>query len=141
MKQVAFAIYDDRSEQQRGPTRERAPLAIVSSVVEPQTPPLVLPAVAQGVTERAILEVLDERPAVGETIELAYRRKEHALGELFAQLTIIEAHTLKKRLENPKAGDALATKFTSLIASRRVRLLAFLGDARRREALALARRK
>jgi hypothetical protein len=90
--------------------------------------------------ESAILAVLEGPVGFGETIETTFRRKEHELGALFAKLSVSECRALHKRLENPKAGDALALRFGAMIAVRRARLLAFLQDARRREAIAGGRR-
>lgn len=86
--------------------------------------------------EHAILAILDS-PAAGETIEAAFRRKEHELGELFAGLSVFESRALLKRFSD--ARDPLAARFGRLVAARRERLLAFLADARRREAIAAAK--
>lgn len=89
--------------------------------------------------EPALIEIL-VRPVVTGAARDEHARKEHEIGELFARLTVIEAWTLHKRLANPSATDALATAFGRLILERRARLLAFLGDARRRAAIAQATR-
>ena len=47
--------------------------------------------------------------------------------------------TLHRRLQSPQATDTLATAFQRIVAERRVRLLAFLGDPKRRSALAQRR--
>jgi hypothetical protein len=49
-----------------------------------------------------------------------------------AALPIFDQRALHVRLANPRAGDRLAERFGRLVAERRVRLLGFLGDARRR---------
>jgi len=85
--------------------------------------------------QRSMLEVLGSKPGAGETIEIAYRRCESQLGALFAKLSPLQARALKLRLEQPREGDILATRFNRLVVQRRQRLLAFLGDARRRDAL------
>lgn len=85
--------------------------------------------------ERAITDVLASKPKLGETIDLAFRRIEREIAALFAQLTPVEARALKQRLELVRADDSLTARFNRLVAERRIRLLAFLGDARRREAL------
>ncbi len=86
--------------------------------------------------ERAILDALASSPRAGETVALAFQRIEHQVGLLFAKLTVLQARALHRRLSQPVEGDALAARFGRLVRERRLRLLAFLGDARRREALA-----
>jgi hypothetical protein len=90
--------------------------------------------------ELEIRGVLDTPPRPGEQLEAAFRRKEHMLGELFARLSVMDARTLHHRLDVAHAGDELAASFGRLRADRRARLLAFLADARRREAMRFARR-
>ena len=74
----------------------------------------------------------------GEPAALGFLRKEAELRAAFAALPVSAARALHARLANPRHGDLLATRFSGLVADRRARLLAFLGDARRREALAAA---
>ena len=90
-------------------------------------------------TERELLEIL-RAPATG-TARGAFRFKEHALGAVFARLSPVQARALHHRLANPGDGDALAAAFARLVIDRRVRLLGFLADARRRAAIAEARRR
>ena len=90
-------------------------------------------------TERQLGQILASARQPGETIEAAYRRKEHELGEVFARLTPIEARELHRRLSNPAVGDVIATLFARLVAERRTRLLGFLAGARRRHAIEVAR--
>lgn len=89
-----------------------------------------------GASDAALLAILDAPLAPGETALAGFRRKEHALGNAFAALSIIEARALHLRLANPRAADALATRFARLTIERKNRLLTFLADARRRAALA-----
>ncbi len=86
--------------------------------------------------EHALLAILDASPQRGETLHVAYGRKERELGTAFAKLAVSEARALLRRLSTPRADDALAVRFGRLVPDRRQRLLAFLGDARRRDALA-----
>ncbi len=86
--------------------------------------------------ERALLAILDAPPQPGETLNAAYHRKERELGTAFAKLAVSEARALVRRLTTRRVDDGLAVRFGRLVADRRHRLLAFLGDARRREALA-----
>ncbi|MEJ7597433.1 MAG: hypothetical protein WKG01_05945 [Kofleriaceae bacterium] len=90
--------------------------------------------------EAELLEILTTAPATGETIEASYRRKEHDLTQVFARLSPPEARTLHRRLSEARPDDAVAGPFGRMVEARRTRLLAFLGGARRREAVAIARR-
>jgi len=89
--------------------------------------------------ERELLQIL-RAPASG-TVRQAFHDKEHALGAVFARLPLQEARVLYHRLANPADGDVLAEAFARLVFERRVRLLAFLADARRRAAIDQARRR
>lgn len=89
--------------------------------------------------ESEILAVLDAAPEPGECVESAFRRKERELVMLFSRLSVLDARELQRRLTLGLADDPIATRFARLIVARRVRLLAFLADARRREALQRAR--
>ncbi|HEU0031969.1 MAG TPA: hypothetical protein VFQ53_15155 [Kofleriaceae bacterium] len=93
------------------------------------------PAEIAASTEQRLAEILAVAPQAGETIEVAYARKEQRLCELFATLAPPEAYALHRRLATPAAGDVLAAQFARLVTARRVRLLAFLAGARRRAAL------
>lgn len=106
-----------------------------------------LPASASGATptekaswERAALAVL-ERPLDGESSAVAHERKEAELKSLFATLTIAESRALHRRLASMPEGDELAASVARLIPARRARLLAFVADARRREAIARSRER
>ncbi|MBA3391296.1 MAG: hypothetical protein H0T89_01570 [Deltaproteobacteria bacterium] len=83
--------------------------------------------------------ILDAPLVLGETAMVGYARKEAELARVFAKLTILESLTLHKRLTIAKADDALVAKFMRLTVDRRTRLLNFLADARRREAVAARR--
>jgi len=89
--------------------------------------------------DRSIQVLLDTSAEPGETINGAFQRKEQALRVLFADLPSAQASTLHRRLSNPTTGDMVAQRFLRLDVNRRDRLLAFLRDARRREAIAVAR--
>ncbi|MDB4958994.1 MAG: hypothetical protein JWO36_6563 [Myxococcales bacterium] len=90
--------------------------------------------------ENALIEILDSASLAGETIELSFRRKEAQLRSQFAALSVFDARTLHGRLANPRPDDAVAVRFSRLVADRRARLLTFLADARRRAAIAAGRR-
>lgn len=77
--------------------------------------------------------ILTSDVGVGETVELAFRRKERQLGELFATISVADSADLHRRLSNPRAGDRIAELFGRLTVERRNRLVAFLASAPRRE--------
>jgi hypothetical protein len=114
--------------------------ASAGSLVAPPAPPAPPPRpVIPCETEARIGALLDAPARLGETTAVAFARKEQALGELFATLTILESRALHARLSNPRPDDPIATRFTLLVADRRARLLAFLADARRRQVIVDAR--
>ncbi len=87
-----------------------------------------------------LLAILEAPLAEGEPTHVGFARKERELGEALAELPIFDQRALHARLANPKPADQLAEKFARLTIERRTRLLNFLGDARRRAAMAKARR-
>lgn len=89
--------------------------------------------------EDEILAMLSAPPGPGERIEVAYRRKEHELMVLFGSLSVLDSMELHRRLTLSLRDDPVATRFGRLVVDRRVRLIAFLAGARRREAIARAR--
>jgi hypothetical protein len=113
------------------PLYEPPPLAILPKRVA--LPPPVPALDAQ------LAAILDAPLALGETAAVGFARKERELGTVFAELSPLAARALHLRLEHPTPGDALAAKFARLTIERRHRLLVFLADARRREALRGAR--
>jgi hypothetical protein len=105
-----------------------------STEVVPDLPPLRMP---RGDAE--LIRILDAPLAYGMTAREGFMRKEAELRAAFASLPVATQRALHARLSNPRAGDELAMKFHQLTAERRTRLLNFLAEARRREALAAAR--
>ena len=99
-------------------------------------PPRSLPTASRH--DDAILAILTSPLRRGETVMIGFARKELALREAFATLSVQDARELHDRLSACRPGDMLAARFAGLVVERRVRLLAFLADARRREALAAA---
>ena len=90
----------------------------LTTVVGPDDP-IVIPRVAQQVDYEGELAVV-----IKDTIK-----------------NVAEAEALHERLSTtPRADDRVAAQFGRLVLERRERLLAFLGDARRREAIENARR-
>jgi hypothetical protein len=71
----------------------------------------------------------------GETAMGGFARKEEELRAAFAALSVLESRAMQARLSNPRTGDRLAAAFSRLTIERRARLINFLGNARRREAM------
>ena len=88
--------------------------------------------------EASLVASLRATPRAGETLHARFHRVEAEVGHQLAQLTVAESRTLHQRLIRAAAGDPLATAFHRMVADRKARLLAFLADARRREALGRA---
>ncbi|HEY1550979.1 MAG TPA: hypothetical protein VGG28_24290 [Kofleriaceae bacterium] len=86
-----------------------------------------------------MIAILDAPLREGETFVAAFARKERDLAAAFSTMPIFDQRALHARLSNPRSGDMLADKFGGLVSERRGRLLAFLGDARRRAAVAAAK--
>ncbi|HEX3867465.1 MAG TPA: hypothetical protein VHV78_11970 [Gemmatimonadaceae bacterium] len=76
----------------------------------------------------------------GETVMAGFQRKERELAELFATLPLVESRARHARLCAAEKNDPVAAAFARLTAERQHRLLGFLADARRRAAIASARR-
>jgi hypothetical protein len=83
--------------------------------------------------------ILDAELLPGEPALVGFARKERELGEAFAALPVMDQRALHARLGVIRPGDMLAAKFARLTSDRRARLVAFLGDARRRAAVATAK--
>ena len=107
-----------------------APLALCA-----QPAVLTTPIIVASSNDAALIGVLDSPAAPGETCRDQFARKEVALRAAFASLSVATQRALHRRLSAAAPGDVLAERFSRLAADRRARLLAFLGDARRREAL------
>jgi hypothetical protein len=113
------------------------PSRILQSVPRTRDGAVPAPVLARLAELIAILE----RPfAAGETAEAGARRKEHDLGAVFATLSVVDSWHLHQRLRRAAPGDRLSAAFGRLVVQRRDRLLAFLGDARRRQVIAGGRR-
>ena len=109
---------------------------------EPSAPTIAIrPPSAQrpDTTDARLIALLDAPLSPGELASAGFARKEHELGAMFAAMSVLECRAIHGRLTSMRPGDELAHKFARLTLERRGRLLAFLADARRREALASAR--
>lgn len=100
--------------------------------VEDERPPLTWREVAG---ERDIVCVLTSRPVAGEQAAAAFLRKEVELRALISKMSVSDARELHRRLTLVIMGDPIASQFSRLTLERRVRLLAFLADAHRRNTL------
>jgi hypothetical protein len=141
LRPVGSAIDEPPRATFRAPVSTPNPSAAAPSIVRKAVPaatPTHSAIPESG--ERALLAIFESTPHLGETIDAHNRRKECELGEVFAKFSVIEARAFHKRLSNPGTGDPIATCFSRMIAERRHRLLCFLADARRREAIHAARR-
>ncbi len=98
-------------------------------------------AVVPDTSDAKLIAILDAPVALGESAHAGFQRKEHDLGALMGTLSALECRALHKRLDHPQRGDELANKFARLTIERRIRLLSFLADARRREALGFSQRE
>jgi hypothetical protein len=100
-------------------------------VVEPQLPQEVVDTVMNAL--RAPLQP-------GATAQMANALKEQAIGMLLDQLTVSESRWMRKRLIRKDPSDALSKEFSLLMHERQQRLLQFLADAPRRDAIRSAKR-
>jgi hypothetical protein len=85
--------------------------------------------------EAEILAVLAEAPMPGERLAFAFKHKEQRLGALFARLSVVDSRELHRRCTLALPGDELAASFRRLVPDRQARLLAFVADVRRRQAM------
>ncbi|HEY4175694.1 MAG TPA: hypothetical protein VGM90_02620 [Kofleriaceae bacterium] len=137
MVTATSSIFRDSNTPSRpGPSRSAKPsLTIyVRPPSEPGSPPPAPPPRA-ATPDGKLLAILDAPLAPGETAMFGFQRKERELIAALNTLTVAESRALQPRLANPKEGDELANKFARLTIDRRARVLSFLADARRREAL------
>ena len=84
-------------------------------------------AVVASAYDAQLAAILDAELLSGEPALVGFARKERELGEAFAAMPVMDQRALHARLSALRPGDLLAAKFA--------RLVAFLGDARRRAAL------
>ena len=104
-------------------------------------PPLPIAGELSADLEATLLASLRTTATAGETVHALFQRIEAEVGHQLAQLTVIQSRALHQRLVHAAAGDPLATAFHRMVATRKGRLLAFLADARRREAVGHARHR
>jgi hypothetical protein len=90
--------------------------------------------------EVELVAILTMPLANGMSAADGFYRKEAAVFDVLAQLDPAQALQLRVRLRSPRVEDDLAQAFQRFTAERRQRVMAFLGDARRRVALAASRR-
>lgn len=86
------------------------------------------------VSREAEIEAVLAAPIEG-AVAAGYQRKEEALRAELGRLTVAESRALAARLRRARPDDPIAALFGRMTAERRGRLLGFLDDARRREAV------
>jgi hypothetical protein len=91
------------------------------------------------VAREAELEAELAAPIEG-SVAAGYQRKEAALRAELGRLTVAESRVLAARLRRAHPDDRIAALFGRMTAERQGRLLGFLDDARRREAVSAERR-
>ena len=114
--------------------RRSVPVVMKRHPVHDDLSPAEAGTTGEPALDREIAAILDTGPASGQAIRDAFMHKEVRLLALFAGLAPAESSALHRRLAHPDPADAIAARFLRLDVGRRDRLLAFLRDARRREA-------
>jgi hypothetical protein len=100
--------------------------------------PAVGAAQLERVSREEALEAVLAAPVQG-SVAAAYQLKEAAFRAELVRLPAVESRVLAERLRRASPGDRLASMFGRMTAERRGRLLAYLDDARRREAVRATR--
>lgn len=88
----------------------------------------------------ALVQIITRPLEPGVTAQAGHASKEHELRQFIDTLTSGEALALHTRLRVAAAGDEVVVAFARLLGERRDRLMAYLGDSRRRAALRAAGR-
>ncbi len=88
----------------------------------------------------ALVQIITRPLEPGVTAQAGHAGKEHELRQFIDTLTSGEALALHTRLRVAAAGDEVVVAFARLLGERRDRLMAYLGDSRRRAALRAAGR-
>lgn len=105
-----------------------------TSIWEPVATIARPPVVVTIPIERQMIAIITRPVGATEGHRLGNDRKEQDLRALFDTLTPVESLTLERRLDAARRDDALYQTFQRLVVERRVRLLAYLADHRRRAA-------
>jgi hypothetical protein len=137
MVTATSSIFRDSNTPSRpGPSRSAKP-SLTIYVRPPSEPGITPPPSPRADTpDGKLIAIIDAPLLPGETAMFGFQRKERELLAAINVLTVNESRLLHARLSNPKEGDELANKFARLTVERRARVLSFLADARRREAVA-----
>lgn len=106
-----------------------AEIPTTSEVLHETRPPEAL----EPAMEAAILHALTRPLAPREGHQIGNANRERELTELFANLDVMQAHHLGRRLDLDRPSDTLAQAFRRMIVERRGRLRAFIADTRRRQ--------
>ena len=90
--------------------------------------------------EAALIAALTSPSLAGETYASGGDRREREALTILAQLDVTQAPHLARRFDIGKPDDPVVVALARLAADRRTRLRAFIGDTRRRAALAATTR-
>lgn len=104
-------------------------------VVPPATPPAPPPVAPESGLEHLLIEILRAPADQTLTVREAYARKEQALCDVIAAAPFIEVWMLHKRVTIGRSDDQLVAALQRLSPERRTKVIAFMADARRRDAL------
>jgi hypothetical protein len=99
------------------------------------TPPPLHRGPQTATLETRLLEILNAPPDTLLTTREAFGRKEVALYDAIAAAPMLEVWHLHKRVSVGRSDDQLLKGLARLAPDRRAKVIAFMGDARRREAL------
>ncbi|MGE0550364.1 MAG: hypothetical protein AB7O24_06780 [Kofleriaceae bacterium] len=119
----------------RSPSHRVRPRVLLGSGGPARPDPKPKPAPPLSPLDATLVALLDEPIGPDESLLAGFRRKERELATVFAGLTVDEARGLSARLAAADPDDLLAVRFARLTAERRARLLSFLNDAPRRDAM------
>jgi hypothetical protein len=86
----------------------------------------------------ALIAILDRPVSAAQTYAIAFAHKELELRAAIAALSLADTRALLRRLTIPQADDDLVHRLARLTSERRARLIAFVADAPRRAAHAVA---
>ena len=106
-----------------------AKLPTTSDVLQPREPLRLTREL-----EASLLSLLTRPLDLSAAHTAGYALREKEIGQAFAALDVQTAHVLARRLELARYDDAIATAFNRMVSSRRIRLKAFLANARKRAA-------
>lgn len=107
---------------------------VSTSAPPPPIPPSAAPY--HDPIDALLIAILEAPLGAGASTQACFVRKERELAEIFATLGGAASLAMQSRLTRCSPGDELAAKFARLTSDRRARLVHYLADVTRREALA-----